>query len=105
MSKIIKKQELDLVIENVLRENGIMVEAENVEITVSDDETEVKHGKKEVEIEDTDEDTMDEMEEMDEDCDVVEESTNKLKSAIKDSTTKLIKEDLDNFKRLMNHRN
>jgi len=103
MSKIIKKRELDLVIENVLKENGIIVEAEDVEITVSDDETEVKHGKKEVEIEDTD--AMDETEEMDEDCDVVEESTNKLKTSIKDSTTKLIKEDLDNFKRLMNHRN
>jgi len=89
MSKIITKKDLELVIENTLKENGIISEMEE-EVTeeVSEEVTE------EV-VEECGED----------DIDNVEESVNELAESVKETTnTKILKEEMDNFKRLINHR-
>jgi hypothetical protein len=79
-------------------------EAEEVEITVSDDETEIKHGDKEVEIEDEDDKEV-EIEDED-DKDVVEESVNRLaKDASKHNIiTENVKNDLERFNKIMNYK-
>ena len=120
MSKIIKKNDITKLVESTMIEAGLLKEgdtkpdfldldkdgdkeesmkkaaneAEEVEITVSDDETEIKHGDKEVEIEDED------------DKDVVEESVNRLaKDASKHNIiTENVKNDLERFNKIMNYK-
>ncbi len=120
MSKIIKKNDITKLVESTMIQAGLLKEgdskpdfldldkdgdkeepmkkaaneAEEVEITVSDDETEIKHGDKEVEIEDED------------DKDVVEESVNRLaKDASKHNIiTENVKNDLERFNKIMNYK-
>jgi hypothetical protein len=120
MSKIIKKNDITKLVESTMIQAGLLKEgdskpdfldldkdgdkeepmkkaaneAEEVEITVSDDETEIKHGDKEVEIEAED------------DKDVVEESVNRLaKDASKHNIiTENVKNDLERFNKIMNYK-
>jgi hypothetical protein len=130
MSKIIKKNDITKLVESTMIQAGLLKEgdskpdfldldkdgdkeepmkkaaneAEEVEITVSDDETEIKHGDKEVEIEDEDDKEV-EIEDED-DKDVVEESVNRLaKDASKHNIiTENVKNDLERFNKIMNYK-
>lgn len=106
MSKIIKKSDITNLVESTMRQAGILKEeeidmdmdvseADEVEVTVSGDETEIKHGNKEVEIEDS-EDEMD----------VVAESTKKLASQVSEHNiiSENLKKDLASFNKIINYK-
>lgn len=114
MSKIIKKSDITNLVESTMKQAGILKEeeidmdmdvneADEVEVTVSGDETEIKHGDKEVEIEDS-EDEMDESEEVE--MDVVAESTKKLASQASEHNiiSENLKKDLASFNKIINYK-
>jgi hypothetical protein len=107
MSKIIKKKDLDLVIESTLIENGIITEKEAKPDYIDLDGDGDKEESMKKAAKDKEEMKEEEMCEG-EGCmesDVVEESVKELAEAVsKDTNINLLKEDVDKFKKLINHR-
>lgn len=106
MSTIINKKDLELMIESTLVEKGIINEKEAKPDFLDldgdgDKEESMKKASKDKEM---NEEGMCEGEGC-EDMDLVDESTEELAEAVKETTnSELLKEDMESFKRLINHR-
>jgi hypothetical protein len=118
MSKIIKKSDITTLVESTMKQAGILregeetfdltTEADEVEVTVSDDGTEIKHGDKEVEIEDSEEVVEEDCDDTEEiiEMDVVAESTTKLAGQASEHNiiSENLKKDLASFNKIINYK-